>query len=178
MPKRGRGPTPRRPVRAGGAPPRRVRRDPPATTRRRLPLALWIGAAVLIISVAAVLIVSVSRRDEETAVARSTTPIAPPTRSPSVERRLAERDGASDTEPYTRVLDSLERKLIQSGVSLAQCVETGAADLARRGVQVSLLDLLTRIDELAPQQSTSQPVQERLTCRDIVRALSLQAPQP
>jgi hypothetical protein len=136
-----------------------------------VPAALWIGAAfagVLLIG-AAVFLLS---RDEDRPRADGTPAvIAAPTRSPALDQRLARRDRAVDTTEYTRVLDSLQSKLHQSGEQLALCAEEGVAEMSRRNAQITVLEMLKRMDGATTPQPADLPAEYRLSCREVVRVV-------
>ena len=145
----------------------------PVRRRRRVSPLVWVGAAIagLLLVGAAVLLLRRSGDDPRTDAA-STAVAASPTRSPALDQRLARRDGATDTAEYTQVLDSLQAKLHQSGEQLARCAEDGVAELSRRNVQVSALDMLKRMDSVTTPQPADQRPEVRLSCRDVVRVIT------
>ena len=137
-----------------------------------MPFVAWAGIAVAVLLLAAGAVFATRRGGNDDGAATPTAgAAAAATRSAAIDRRLAERDGAAGVEEYSRVLDSLQRKLNQSGESIATCAETGRDDLARRGQQVTTLEMLNRIDAVVQPQSRDLPQGYALTCREAVRAL-------
>ena len=100
-------------------------------------------------------------------------------RRTATDEQLAATDGAANVDDYTAILARLERKLRQSRPIIAECVTAGRSQLAQKGVALSTLELLTRVDSAVQEPSGhASPPQLGLTCREVVGAIvAVSAPQ-
>ena len=129
-------------------------------------------AALLVLGVLTLGVIWYSTREDEGAT--SATPNATPVvvRQTDVDRRLAQRDNTEEVAPYSAVLDGLERKLRQRRQVIADCAVSGTTTLSEKGVSMTTLQLLQRMNELTPEPTPGPIVPGyALTCADVVRVI-------